>query len=163
MTQDEKLNKLFERIKRKIKVAKNGCWNWQGGKNPYGYGVGKATNICGYYYVHRFVFELMKGPTNGLCVLHKCDNRTCCNPDHLFLGTRADNYADCKAKDRHQRGERSPKSKLTDKAAKVIRRSKLKGATLAAMFGVSESAISKVRCGRSWKHIDRVTTKRKGA
>ncbi|MGH7024521.1 MAG: HNH endonuclease signature motif containing protein [Caulobacteraceae bacterium] len=52
-------------------------------------------------YAHRLAWELANGPIpDGLLILHKCDNPVCCNPDHLFLGTAADNHADCAAKGR---------------------------------------------------------------
>ena len=80
------------------------CWVWTAGKAE-GYGVlrvnGKNMGA------HRFSWEIHYGPIpQGLWVLHRCDNRSCPRPDHLFVGTCADNEADKKAKGRQAKGER---------------------------------------------------------
>jgi hypothetical protein len=77
-----------------------GCWEWQGANNGKGYGCfGKEGSRP--YYAHRFSWELHAGPIpDGLFVLHRCDNRRCVNPEHLFLGTQGDNMRDMIAKGR---------------------------------------------------------------
>ena len=78
------------------------CWPWLG-KQRYGYGQIWASGRL--VLAHRLVWELTLGPIQpGLCVLHRCDNPPCCNPAHLFLGTKADNVADMMAKGRHAAG-----------------------------------------------------------
>lgn len=94
----------------------DGCWLWTGWKNPRGYGVlykGKGYGRRGgkHVQVHRLSYTIHFGaiPTDdGIewCVCHRCDNPSCVRPDHLFLGTDADNMADCKAKGRNARGEK---------------------------------------------------------
>lgn len=81
---------------------KNKCWNWFKGKDSLGYG--HVWDVSGSRLTHRVSWLLFFGPIpDGLCVLHKCDNPSCVNPDHLFLGTKGDNNRDAKQKGR-QRG-----------------------------------------------------------
>lgn len=80
-------------------VKSEGCWEWQGAKRSNGYGViykkGKSTQA------HRFSWMITSGAIpEGMYVCHKCDNRPCVRPDHLFLGTHTDNMRDCGAKGR---------------------------------------------------------------
>lgn len=79
------------------------CWEWQAAKNPKGYGFfGLGRRGDGHALAHRVAYELTTGSIpDGLCVLHKCDNPGCVRPDHLWLGTRADNNRDMIGKGRH--------------------------------------------------------------
>lgn len=77
------------------------CWEWQGAKRPDGYGnVNTRSNRVDY--AHRIAWMLAHGDPGDLLVLHACDNRLCCNPNHLFIGTYLDNNRDCIAKGRGQ-------------------------------------------------------------
>lgn len=76
-----------------------GCWNWNGCVGTHGYGV--LTFKQKHYLAHRFYYEKHKGKIpKGKCLLHKCDNRRCVNPEHLRPGTRAENQLDMKQKGR---------------------------------------------------------------
>jgi hypothetical protein len=90
------------KIKARCKVGERGCWVWQGfcQKPPRAYG---ETNYLGKKWrVHRLMYTLVYGPIpDGKLVCHKCDNPSCCNPDHLWLGTHLENMSDCRAKDRY--------------------------------------------------------------
>lgn len=118
------------------------CWNWQAAVTSKGYGRiwwnGKTRRA------HRIAYELTYGAIdNQIEVLHKCDNPSCCNPRHLFLGTQADNMRDREQKHRanHAQNERHGRHKLTDKQVKNIRRlhatKRVRYSTLAKLFKIS--------------------------
>lgn len=141
------------RFARYYQAAEPGCWEWQGGlfkDSGYGKfnggksGSGKRLTVL----AHRFAFELHIGPIpEGLSVLHRCDNRVCVNPGHLFLGTQLDNIHDMFGK-----GRARPQGKLalTSADTQIIRASP-RGAskTLAQQFGVSTAHIRRIRQGKS--------------
>ena len=130
------------------------CWEWQLGRDKDGYGRVKYQGRTGP--AQRVAWELVFGPIpDGMLVCHHCDNRACCRPDHLFLGTPTDNMADRDAKDRQARGETITKAKLhPDKVRRI--RSLASGVTqegLALGFGVSQSTISSILTGHTWRHV----------
>ena len=96
---------IADRFWEKVdKSPASGCWEWRSSIRGNGYGaffthlIGEGRKCRG---AHRFSWELKNGPIpDGLWVLHKCDNRICVNPDHLFLGDRVDNMQDCAKKGR---------------------------------------------------------------
>ena len=135
-------------------LSQDECWEWLGGVNPRGYGVsrGGASRLA-----HRTAWQLTHG-TAPAVVCHKCDNRRCCNPGHLFAGTQADNVRDMDNKGRRgigaARGTAHPGSKLNRrdvlaiKANRALCRVSLK--ELAARFGVSIQTISNVVNGKRY-------------
>lgn len=94
--------RVMPRILGRLDNWGEGCWNYLGNKNYGGYGlIGYAGKTV---LVHRLTYELCYGEFDKkLCVLHKCDNRSCVNPYHLFLGTKSDNMVDCAKKKRQYR------------------------------------------------------------
>lgn len=139
---------LAMRFERR-RVRGSGCWAWVGATRQ-GYGViGRGGRSEGLVYAHRLAWELAYGPVPaGMCVLHRCDNRPCTNPDHLWLGSRGDNNRDMVAKGRHVGTRR-----LTAAQVREIRLSPDSARTLAGRFGVSPSAIYQVRSRRNWGHV----------
>lgn len=135
------------------------CWIWRGSININGYGrFAPGGNRTKRIAAHRVSYELLVSPIpNGLLVCHKCDNRRCVNPEHLFLGTITDNIQDMVNKDRHMRGERNGQAVLTSEQVLEIRRKYVKGkygiSRLAKEFGVSKSNIFDIVNRNIWKHL----------
>lgn len=129
------------------------CWPWEGAVTSQ-HGYGNALWEGRYVSAHRIAWSLRNGPVpSGMCVLHKCDNRVCCNPAHFFLGTKKDNSDDKIAKDRHARGERNKHAKLTPEQVLAIRQADSTQRELAAKYGVCQSAIAAIVSRRSWMHL----------
>jgi hypothetical protein len=129
-----------------------GCWIWLGRKYPNGYGrIGyQGSEICS----HRLSWIVHRGQiTDELMVLHKCDNPKCINPDHLFLGTQADNMHDMVTKNRQQHGSGHYASKITEEIVRYIRNSSDTGVSLSKALGVSTSLISMIRSNSIWKSV----------
>jgi hypothetical protein len=151
---------LDERFWRHVAVVDSGCWEWQGRLNTQGYGViGMGTRNMPTVHAHRVAWLLSHVVIpDGMFVCHRCDNRRCVNPGHLFLGTAADNSADMAAKGRSgprtcHYGELSPQAKLTWAIVAEIRAGREAGRSTAEMartFGVDISSIKNVLRGRTW-------------
>lgn len=150
---------FFERIA----FGGSDCWYWVGNRNHDGYGYFCHADNYGYdeNLAHRLSWVLLKGPIPaGVKVLHRCDVRACVNPEHLFLGSQADNVYDMVAKKRHlafpRAGEANVKAKLTDAQVIEIRRAFAAGETtlsLAERFNIFRSSIYKIVRNKTWKHI----------
>lgn len=93
-----------ESFVKKTIIDSNGCWIWQGAKDPDGYGRACYNNKTPP--AHRLSYLFYKGNIpEGMCVCHSCDTRDCVNPDHLWLGTHDDNMLDMKLKGRARNGK----------------------------------------------------------
>lgn len=120
------------------------CWEWIGGISRKGYGQMAYEGRM--HTAHRLAWTFTKGKIpKGLYVLHKCDNPTCCNPWHLFLGTQKDNMRDMVEKNRSV-GKKLHAKRLTDDeviAIRAMHKAKIKGVVIADCFGVSMTCIEK--------------------
>ena len=136
-----------ERIEESIEIdQETGCHNWNKCLQNGGYGQmginGKMKSV------HRVSYELHNGKIPvGMCVLHRCDNPKCCNPEHLFVGTHQDNTDDKMAKGRQA-------SILTLEKVKEIRKKFVEISTckqLALEYGVCYHTIRDIIANRTWK------------
>ncbi len=135
---------MAERIELySIPEPNSGCWLWLNRVNGAGYGdIGAGKSA------HRASYSAFVGPIPaGIHVLHKCDQPSCVNPDHLFLGTQQDNMDDRSRKGRTH-------SKLSKTQADAIRTRARAGeahALIASAYGITARSVSDIKCGRTWK------------
>lgn len=142
------MDRFFSKVEKK-----DGCWNWTATVSRNG-GYGMFYLAGKMRIASRVSWELHSGEIpNGLCVLHRCDNPKCVNPNHLFLGTHKDNSIDMIKKGRGTilslrfQGETHPRAKLTNAEVKRIRELFELGElqrNLAEMFGVKQKQISRI-------------------
>jgi hypothetical protein len=136
--------KFVARFWSKVLQA-DGCWVWQGARHADGYGqLGRGNkNIL----AHRISWQLHNGPIPaGLNALHKCDNRICVRPDHLFLGTRADT----KGRRASCCGDANPNAKLTRAQVAAIRADLRGPNAIAADYSIHRRTVWAIRKGRLW-------------
>jgi hypothetical protein len=144
------------------KVEKtDGCWEWTASRDRYGYGDFRygPERGCKRVRAHRFAYEIHNGSIpDGLHVLHRCDNPPCVNPDHLFVGSNADNMADKTTKGRATGAAPGPEhhlTHLTDDDVENIRALR-PGHTLkfiGDLFGMTPSNVSHIVNRKTWRHI----------
>lgn len=137
-----------QRFFSRIVVAESGCWEWTGPKFKRGYGQVGNANI-GHRLAHRHMWTLIFGEIpEDKFVLHRCDNRACVRPEHLFLGTQTDNVQDCLSKNRfRQRGETHAKAQLSDAdvvAIRTMHKHGIKRRIIRRVFDVSQSTLSNI-------------------
>ena len=144
---------VIERFLDRVDKRPDGCWVWNGSLFPTGYGQfqpeRKRSSAGGL--AHRWAYILLVGPIPvRKSVLHRCDNKSCVNPDHLFLGSQADNIADKVAKGRQARGERHGMSTVSDETVRAIQAALARGvcqAEIGRWYGVSRQYVGFIRRG----------------
>lgn len=131
------------------------CWEWQGKKYKNGYGSAKNIGPKGKERgPHRIAWVIVHGDVpQGLHVLHHCDNRICCNPKHLFLGTHQDNMYDRNKKNRQAKGSSIGTSKLSESQVLAIKLDGRSNRKIAVDYGISQSCVSRIKSEITWKHV----------
>jgi hypothetical protein len=121
------------------------CWPWLGFKERQGYGRFGRNKLA-----HRVAYMLHYGPPpKGSLICHECDNPSCCNPEHLWAGTNAENMRDKMRKGRYRAGKGN--SKLTESQVSEIRKMRGSGSAIGLRYGVDQSTIARIRRGVSWR------------
>lgn len=151
-----------EPVLSRYTVDENGCWRYQGEINRYGYGIitfgqhrdGNRVR----WLAHRYFYTELVAPVPAhLVCCHKCDVRSCVNPDHIFIGTSADNVADMMAKGRQgktgAKGERNGFAKIDPETAMSVRLATGTNREIAERFGITRSSAQAIRSGRNWRHL----------
>lgn len=152
-----------QRFWSKVKKTET-CWLWIGGGHPRHGNEGYGAFTCKVFRgrrAHCFSYFLHFGEIpKDMNVLHRCDNPRCVRPDHLFLGTQAENIADmfAKGRDNHARGESAGLAKLTEADVLAIRanyKPRLNSyRALAREFNVNPTTIASVVLGKTWRHVE---------
>ena len=134
------------------------CWPWKGrtlNRSYHKYGRFDRTGPLAY--AHRAAWLFTHGPIpQGLHVLHRCDVPNCCNPKHLWLGTRQDNMDDMRNKGRRAVGERTKRTVLNEEKVRAIRKLRSGGlnyAEIGRKLGCPPAAARNVCIGLFWKHV----------
>ncbi len=148
---EETLALFEEKVSR---PSSDACHVWQAKRNPKGYGQFRSAGKT--WQAHRFAWAHVHGPIPGkLMVLHKCDNPSCVNVAHLFLGTNQDNMNDMKTKGRQAKGE--DLSRLASQEVVEIRELYAAGTyssvELARIYGVSSHSVSSLLRRNNWGHL----------
>lgn len=139
------------------KVLKtDSCWIWQSSTNHAGYGRMNYKGII--EKAHRLSYLIHFGEIpNGAHVLHKCDNRLCVNPEHLFLGNQQINMQDKFDKGRSQFGADAPRAKINEAQAIAILLDNRPYSKIATEYNLTTSAVSAIKCHRTWKHLKNIS------
>lgn len=147
--------KFWDRCDRS--AGDDGCWMWRLSKCPRGYGWFSSPLLPGVKHAHRAA-ALLSGMNipDGLSVCHRCDNTSCVNPSHLFIGTTGDNQRDKVSKSRQARGETDGNSKLKEPDVREIRRLHASGSSQAAIgrrYGVTKECVGYIVRRQTWRHV----------
>jgi hypothetical protein len=150
-------HRLGAKLLESVSVDAAGCFNWTGNRNPDGYattrmGVGQITKRASRLAYRVFRREIPE----GMCVCHRCDNRACINPAHLYLGTNKQNSEDMAAKNRSCHGVAVNTAKMTpEKVLDLVARYNggEKIGSLCDRFGISVPTLYRILNRQSWKRV----------
>lgn len=140
-----------------VQISASGCWVWGAPKNNTNR-YGSVQYQRKKWKAHRLFYTFFKGEIpKGLYVCHSCDNPFCVNPEHLFLGTQADNMRDMRLKGRSDKvkkqGSANGRAKLTSANVIAIRSSDISHNALARTYGVNPTTIASIRKNMLWGHL----------
>ena len=140
-----------------VQGSQQECWEWTAAKAGSGYGVIRLSNPRRMEYAHRVMYEIEHNMELGalpsyICVCHECDNPSCVNPRHLFLGTHTDNMIDAGRKGRMRRAVKLTPKKVGE--IKELLRQGMLHREIADKFGVSRPLITFIDLGKLWKDIE---------
>ncbi len=148
----------IEKFNKKTVKGQNedDCWGWLGAKGSNGYSIFKIKYER--FRAGRVSYFLENGiDPKEFDVCHTCDNPICCNPGHLFLGTRTENMQDAANKNRTTKGSKNKRAKLTEKDIPIIidlhKNKKINQYKLAKMYGVNQPTINRVVNRVLWGHV----------
>lgn len=136
--------------------APDECWKWHGQKFGDGYGMAKYKTPSGQKTepAHRAVYRIVHGSLpSKIFVCHRCDNRSCCNPAHLWQGSNLDNMQDMVNKGRSRKGPDSPRAKLTEAQALQIFHDDRPHEEIAADYPIQEMQVRRIKCKEAWRHL----------
>lgn len=148
------IEKWFSKI---VPNAETGCWEVKTRTKKHGNNAYPTVRVGDkMMLLHRIAYEHFNGDVpDEMCVLHACDNPSCSNPSHLFLGTRIDNAKDRNAKGRQSKGSNRPLAKISEEDIPMVHIMRSQGALqkeIAQRFGISQSLVGKILNNKRWVH-----------
>ncbi len=160
------IDRTKQRLLSNIEINSNGCWNWEGFIAPSGYGKITAIRL-GVQSTHRLSWLIHKGKIpDGRWVLHTCDNKKCCNPDHLYLGTVKENVKDAMERGQFPKGpnkkkgfigSKHPLTELNEDKVRYIKflcKNNFNRSEICSFFGVKKHVIGQIARNKTWKHVN---------
>lgn len=154
---------ISKEVREKSEENQNGCWVWMGSKNKQGYGsmrIGRETILA-----HRASWEMHNGPIpegygyHGTVVMHKCDNPSCINPNHLMIGTQSDNMKDMSKKGRNVKGKDARQisvlnNQQVSEIKSMLQNTNTSIRSIAKIYNVSHNTIWLIKQGRLWRYVE---------